>query len=373
MERVILFPMFIHSSKGGMQQIVLDLILGLNKSGWDCRLIGYKDSELTLSFKEKGVKTCEIQTPCNKVQWIRFIFSYYKAIFKYRKALIVTNDIFSHILLSLYPLSKKEIFVSHGGDYKSKGEKFAAKSGRSAKIARYTFERVTLFVAVSDTQREALINNAHVTPSKVVTIYNGYDSRKIRKAKKDVSSRIVNISVVGFIKPLKNQQVLLETIKELRSLNYNCILNLYGSISDQKYYDQLICDIKKLKIENAVVFHGYISDKDAIYNNTDILISCSNHEGFGLSLIEAMAYQVPTIGYAKSAGPSSIIENGKTGILVKENTSKAYKEAILQYLIDTEFKNNIIKNGLKKFQEKFSLNIMIEKYNNLFHLIYERS
>ena len=368
-----MFPMFIHSSKGGMQQIVLDLILGLNKSGWDCRLIGYKDSELTASFKEKGVKTCEIQTPCNKVQWIRFIFSYYKAIFKYRKALIVTNDIFSHILLSLYPLSKKEIFVSHGGDYKSKGEKFAAKSGRSAKIARYTFERVTLFVAVSDTQREALINNAHVTPSKVVTIYNGYDSRKIRKAKKDVSSRIVNISVVGFIKPLKNQQVLLETIKELRSLNYNCILNLYGSISDQKYYDQLICDIKKLKIENAVVFHGYISDKDAIYNNTDILISCSNHEGFGLSLIEAMAYQVPTIGYAKSAGPSSIIENGKTGILVKENTSKAYKEAILQYLIDTEFKNNIIKNGLKKFQEKFSLNIMIEKYNNLFHLIYERS
>lgn len=373
MERIILFPMFIHSSKGGMQQIVLDLILGLNKSGWDCRLIGYKDSELTLSFKEKGVKTYEIQTPCNKVQWIRFIFSYYKAIFKYRKALIVTNDIFSHILLSLFPLPKTEIFVSHGGDYKSKGEKFAAKSGRSAKIARYSFKRVTQFVAVSDTQREALINNAHVNPSKVVTIYNGYDSSKVRKAKEEANPHVINISVVGYIKPLKNQQVLLETIKELRSLNYNCILNLYGSISDQKYYDQLICDIKELKIENAVVFHGYVSDKDVIYNNTDILISCSNHEGFGLSLIEAMAYQVPTIGYARSAGPSSIIEDNKTGILVKENTSKAYKDAILQYLVDSDFKHSIIKNSLMKFQEKFSLNVMIEKYNNIFHLIYERS
>ena len=368
-----MFPMFIHSSKGGMQQIVLDLILGLNKSGWDCRLIGYKDSELAIYFKEKGVKTYEIQTPCNKIQWVRFIFSYYKAVFKYRKALIVTNDIFSHILLSLCPFPKTEVFVSHGGDYKSKGEKFAAKSGRSAKIARYSFKRVTRFVAVSDTQREALINNAQVSPSKVVTIYNGYDNSKIKKAKEKVDSHVINISVVGYIKPLKNQQVLLETIKELRTLNYNCILNLYGSISDQKYYGQLICDIKKLKIENAVVFHGYVSDKNVIYNNTDILISCSNHEGFGLSLIEAMAYQVPTIGYAKSAGPSSIIEDHKTGILVKDNTSKAYKEAILQYLTNTGFKNTVIKNSIIRFEERFSLNNMIEKYNNLFHLINERS
>ena len=127
----------------------------------------------------------------------------------------------------------------------------------------------------------------------------------------------------------------------------------------------LINDIKELQIEKYVMFHGYIADKNVIYNNTDILISCSYHEGFGLSLIEAMAYQVPTIGYINSAGPSSIIRNNITGILVNENTSKAYEKAILQYITNEKFKNEIIKNATKDFHEKFSLNVMIEKYNNM--------
>lgn len=365
MEKIVLFPMFINSSKGGMQQIVLDLMLGLNRLEWDCQLIGYKDSELTLYFKGKGIKVCEIEVPRNKIQWPHFIYTYYKIVYRHKSALIVTNDIFSHILLSLYPFPKTEIFVSHGGDYKSTGKEFAAKSGKSARIAKYTFKRVKKFIAVSDTQKEALINNAKVNLSKVTTIYNGYDDSKIRIAYKALTNNVINISVVGFIKPLKNQHILLRTIQELRIKRYNCVLHLYGSISDNEYYNRLINDIKELQIEKYVMFHGYIADKNVIYNNTDILISCSYHEGFGLSLIEAMAYQVPTIGYINSAGPSSIIRNNITGILVNENTSKAYEKAILQYITNEKFKNEIIKNATKDFHEKFSLNVMIEKYNNM--------
>lgn len=362
MNKTVLFPMFINSSKGGMQHVVLDLMVGLKLLGWECVLICYKGSEVSSLFKSKGINTRELQMPKSKIQWIKFIFLYYWIVYYYGKSLIVTNDIFSHILLSLYPFPKYEVFVSHGGDYKSKGKNFAANSGRAAQIAKVTFKRVQKFIAVSRAQKEALINNAKIDKTKICIIYNGFNDN-INIERQNKLHREINISIVGYIKPLKNQYLLLQTIHDLHEKGYNCILNLYGSVADDAYYKKLMLEIERLRIVNSVVFHGYITDKNRIYNNTDILISCSYHEGFGLSLIEAMAYKVPTIAYAYSSGPSSIIVNNKTGILVEENTSEAYTIAILKYLTNKKFCNDVVKNAEEVFKQKFSLKNMIDKYN----------
>lgn len=363
--KTILFPMFINSSKGGMQQIVLDLIIGLNAKGFNCIYVGYKNSELSNYYKSKGIETVELLSPNSLFSYLLFMMRLYKEIYKFGKSLIITNDIFTHILLSLYPLRKKEIFVSHGGDYKSKGKEFAAKTGRSAQIAKlFTFKRIKTFVAVSDTQKIALVNNAKIRDEYITIIYNGYNL-EYPSVKKVLDRNKFKISIIGYIKRLKNQELLLPVIKKLRDEGYDCKLNLYGSIADEIYYNELKEKISFLKIEDYVYFHGFISDKSKVYMNSDIVVSCSHHEGFGLSLVEAMAHYVPTIAYAKAAGPSIIIDNYKTGILVQENISSEYYKAIKKYLDDNNFYNEVQDNSYVVYEKKFATSTMVDKYYQL--------
>lgn len=363
MKRDLLFPMFIHSAKGGMQQIVIDLIIGLNKLKWNCTFITYSGTELYEELIKRQINVIGIKPPKNILYFPIFILKLYFIIFSHKTASIIINDIYTHILLSIYPYIKKEIFVSHGGDYKSTGNEFAAKSGISAKIARFSFKRVKTFVAVSDTQKEALHNNAKVPLRKIYVIYNGFNDKSIVHFNN--SEDPIKISVIGYIKRLKNQHILLRTIKNLVNEGHNCILNIFGSIAEQEYYNYMLKCITELGIQDRIFFKGYIVDKNYIYNNSNIIVSCSFHEGFGLSIIEAMAYHIPTIAFAKSAGPASIISNGVTGLLVDNNTSEDYQQAILKYISNNTFTTNIINNAYSLYKKKYSSDAMIKNYNEL--------
>lgn len=369
--KTIIFPMFIKSAKGGMQQIVLDLLLGLSKYGYNCIYIGYKDCEVYSYYKMAGITSIGIPCPTKKFDFIKFVRSFHKVIRKYKDALIITNDIYSHILLSLYCGHKKEIFVSHGGDYKSKGKIYAARSGYSAKFARlFSFKRVNRFIAVSDTQATSLNKNAKVDKQKISIVYNGYDCKKTNiHPPKIEKGETINISIVGYIKRLKNQHILLDAISKLRAEGYDCVLNLFGSVADIEYKKELDSKIEDNGLTKYVRFYGYISNKEEIYSNTDILISCSHHEGFGLSLIEAMAHNIPTIAYKYAAGPATIIDNNRTGILVEENSPICYYSAIKRYLDDKDFYKSVQESANKKFVAEFSLSVMINKYVEIIETI----
>lgn len=358
--------MFIDSAKGGMQGIVLDLVLGLNNLGWECILIGYKDCELVKLFIHNNIKVFEVKKPASILQLLAFISEYYKYIRKSNSRFIITNDIFTHIITGIYPLKKNEIFVSHGGDYKSRGKEYASKTGISAIIAKmFSFRRVKTFIAVSDSQKKFLIENAHIPSKKINVIYNGINCSKIIPNENTFTNKTIRISVIGYIKRLKNQGVLLKSIKYLNDNGYHCVLNLWGAVADNDYYNELCSEISSLSLDKLISFKGYTKDKNYIYQNSDIVISCSYQEGFGLSLIEAMAYKVPTISYAKSAGPASIISNLKNGILVEENTPEEYAKAIEIYITNYKLRNDIIKSGYSSVQNRFSSDIMVQQYNEL--------
>lgn len=365
--KTLLFPMFIESSNGGMQQIVLEMMTGLNKRGYICVYIGYEGSDVETYYKEKGINTIGLKKHHGVLQLAKFVKSLYATIGKYKNPLIITNDIYTHLLLSLYYKKKKELFVSHGGNYKSVGKEFAARTGYSAKIAKaFSFKRVDRFIAISDTQAKALIENAKVKEQKVNIIYNGYDCPKdYSQTIKTISQGVIKISIVGYIKRLKNQHIILDALKQLKAEGHDCILNLYGSVSDKEYHNELSELIKTKDLGNSIIFHGYVNDKEQIYQNTDILVSCSFHEGFGLSLIEAMSYKIPVIAYEKADGPSIIIDNGETGILVKENTSLEYYKAIKKLITDSNTYKSIQEKAFVKYQENFSLSTMIDKYDQI--------
>jgi len=82
-----------------------------------------------------------------------------------------------------------------------------------------------------------------------------------------------------------------------------------------------------------------------IYASCDIFIFPSVTETFGNVILEAMASGIPVIA-ANAGGPSDIIQQGKTGILVKPKSETAFLDAIESLKNDQNFKNSLVNNAL---------------------------
>ena len=68
--------------------------------------------------------------------------------------------------------------------------------------------------------------------------------------------------------------------------------------------------IGKLGLENRVFLPGVIDDIRKIYQKADIFVSSSLYESFGLAAAEAMAFQIPCIGFRNCTGIREIVEDG---------------------------------------------------------------
>ena len=74
-------------------------------------------------------------------------------------------------------------------------------------------------------------------------------------------------------------------------------LHIVGGTDYQDYYDSLKKLAKELKVSDYVTFHGFQTDVSKFYQNASINLLTSVSEGFGMTLIEAMANGVPSVVY----------------------------------------------------------------------------
>ena len=52
------------------------------------------------------------------------------------------------------------------------------------------------------------------------------------------------------------------------------------------------------------------------YIGSDIFVTSSRYEAFGLATAEAMSYKLPCIGFSDCTGINELIKNEKTGLLI---------------------------------------------------------
>src|SRR3990167_3456740 len=91
----------------------------------------------------------------------------------------------------------------------------------------------------------------------------------------------------------------------------------------------------------------------------------SLHEGFGNVLIEAMACGTPVVSTDCKSGPSEIIENGKSGILVPVGDYQSLSKAIIKVLSDSSLRQSFSQEGVKRARY-FSPEKNIKGYEEVF-------
>jgi glycosyltransferase involved in cell wall biosynthesis len=174
---------------------------------------------------------------------------------------------------------------------------------------------------------------------------------------------------VGRISPSKGIDTLLEVVRLWNSGDRKSLVAVHQRTSDQKswpriqlhivghsthefqsYLKQLKILASKHQLEQDIIFHGNLSDEQLgeRYENADLFLFASKHEGFGLPLIEAQHHGLPIIAADQPAVREVV---STAGIIVsKNNVEEEMSRAIAKLLNDKDLVRTFHDEGLKNLQ-----------------------
>lgn len=222
-------------------------------------------------------------------------------------------------------------------------------------------------IAISESVRADAVR---VGMPNVVRIYNGINLRRFRGAPHPLpasSATAATVISVGRLVPaIKGQDVLIRAIARARQSGHNLRLRLVGTptAGDSQTEPALKDLARELGMADAVEFMGERQDIPEQLAAADIFVMASLSEGFGLTLIEAMAAGLPVISSA-IAGPLEILENGAYGLTVPAGDPEALAEALCHLLADPQEAFRHAEQGLRR-AEVFSIEAMSADYLRLY-------
>ncbi len=156
---------------------------------------------------------------------------------------------------------------------------------------------------------------------------------------------------VGRLKKYKGLEFPLRALSILAPKYPELKLVILGGGDDRP---RLESEVKRLRLDKNVVFKGFVSEQEKIQwlQRAWAILYPSIKEGQGLSILEAAAFQTPTIS-SHSPGLRDFIQHQKTGLLVKHNEPDQWAAAIESLLNSPQRAEEMGKNS-KDFCQQFS-------------------
>ncbi len=206
----------------------------------------------------------------------------------------------------------------------------------------------------------------------VIVVDNGIDFIKIKQKNNLLFNNNENIFKIIQVSRLehnkKGQDILIRAISILvNDYNYkNISLDFIGEGKSEEYLKELV---EELKLEKYIHFLG-LKDREYIYSNLcnyNLLIQPSRFEGFGLTIVEAMAAKIPVL-VSDIGGPKEIINNGKFGYMFKKNSFIDCAEKILTVIREMKNPNYFdkINNTYDVMKSKYDISITANKYLRIY-------
>ena len=226
-------------------------------------------------------------------------------------------------------------------------------NGQSWKEIFCWFEKKTYqisdkIICVSKDSKQILTEKYGINPRKIIVIPNGVDTGKfypIENVKKINNSLLY----VGRIDKRKGVDFLIRSMLSVIQQNPEVKLFVGGK-------GQLLPELKKYIIENGlhenIKFIGFIPEDELNewYNKVKCVVVPSVFEGFGITVIEAMAAGTPVIG-TNVDGIKSIIKNKENGYLVEYGNTDSLANVIINVLRNDNSK--VIHIGLKTIEDEY--------------------
>jgi glycosyltransferase involved in cell wall biosynthesis len=176
-----------------------------------------------------------------------------------------------------------------------------------------------------------------------------YAARPDRRVRKQCEGGL-NVLFVGRISPNKRIEDLILTFYYLKqSVRPDARLFVVGSAQGMgRYLAFLEALVGRLGLLD-VIFTGHVSTSQlvAYYQSADVYLSMSEHEGFGVPLLESMYFEVPVVAYKAAAVPETL---GDAGMLVTAKDYRALAELVGLLREDDQLRTRIVEQQSERLE-----------------------
>lgn len=178
--------------------------------------------------------------------------------------------------------------------------------------------------AISEFVKTAGMEAYNLPADKVPVIYNGVDVSRFSPAEDRKDHARLELIFVGRLIREKGVHLLLEALSLLEP-EILCHATVVGFGPE---YDGLVQQARDLALQERVTFLGKRMDVPALLQQADCFVHPAIwQEGFGITLVEAMAAGLPCMAFRGGAIPE-IIDHETDGYLVEMGSAEALAETI---------------------------------------------
>ena len=225
-------------------------------------------------------------------------------------------------------------------------------------------------VVVTDSEADELLSLGVGEKSQYKTIPNGLDIDSFFKGLEDpkivrnrlkIDSNMFVIGIVARLTPEKGHKLLLEALAQLENRKDEFCIVIVG---DGPMREELAKFANSLNLKN-IIFTGLEKNPASIINIFDLSVTPSSYEAFGMVILEAMALDVPVLA-SNVGGIPEIITDGVDGVLFEYGNVVELSHKIEDLMDSSDKRLELAKNASNTLKSKFSIEIMLKKYQQLF-------
>jgi D-inositol-3-phosphate glycosyltransferase len=336
---------------GGMSVYIRELAGELGKSGHqiDIYTRSQEKENLAVTHLYENVRLIHLGIPnghgLSKLAMYPFLPKYFRAIENYRLAENLTYDIIhSHYWLSgqLGNMAQKLWECPHLTTFHTLGRiKNQTGVGQPEPEFRIAAEKEIVqncqrIFAPTARERRNLIQFYNAPSDKINIVPCGVNLKIFNPMPKADARRRLGLNpsdtillYIGRFDPLKGLGLLLEAIPYLADRHRTGLVIVGGDGDESAEYQVMMQKIKKLGIEQQVIFAGQRDQHDLppFYSAADVLVMPSSYESFGLVGLEAMACGRPVVSTAVGA-VDSLIRRSNAGCVVDDPTPRSLAAGI---------------------------------------------
>ena len=221
----------------------------------------------------------------------------------------------------------------------------------------YTYYKdASVIFTFSEYAKKSILKYCKIDPCKIIPVGAGTNLTRLPEVDKQYDGK--TILFVGSDVLRKGGLILLKAFKKVKEKIPDARLIMISS-----QLKKLSRGRREKNLERFGIFIKGFADKRVLgfwYRRASVFVMPSMHEAFGIVFLEAMVYKLPCIGTDRCAMPE-IIENGKTGFLVRPYDPDCLADKIIFLLKHKEIARQMGERGRQRVVEYYNWDSVVER------------
>lgn len=275
----------------------------------------------------------------------------------------------------LLPLSRQcpAVVTIHDVIYLACPEDLPSRLGRAYYTAMMhaSARMAKRIITDSEFSKNEIVRYLHVDPEKIAVIYPAVDARFQESCEPAFLESILRkhsidrdyIFYTGIYKPRKNHEGLLRAFNVFLSSGLDAKLVISGPIGDGER--QLRALASTFGISERVIFTGFVDDDElhALYSGARVYACPSLYEGFGFTVLEAMASGIPVVCSRAASLPEV---GGDAALYADAENAEEFAKALHAVFADGYLRRELVfcgKQNLSRFSWKSAAELCLQNYD----------